>query len=168
MILSCSARLSDAALHASFLKAVLDNAVAYRDALHAVLILANSALTVVASANPEIEGLPCPRGLANAPTSHDQDCAKRPAEIPSREHRKGKRHALASLHNSTRTVSNGYIISYLYTASNPARPLAAPPHTAPSHAPNCTPPSPRIAHSPGGGVKPPKTLGKVGFLWLTV
>jgi hypothetical protein len=61
---------------------------------------------------------------------------------------------LASLHNSTRTPSNGYIISYLYTATNPARLFAAPPHTTPSHAPNCTPPSPHIAHSPGRSKTP--------------
>jgi hypothetical protein len=28
----------------------------------------------------------------------------------------------------------------LHTASSPARPLAAPPHTTPSHAPDCTQP----------------------------
>jgi hypothetical protein len=61
---------------------------------------------------------------------------------------------IAYLHNSTRTLSTGYTISYLYTASNPARPLAAPPHTAPLHAPNCTQPSTRVAHSPVGSKTP--------------
>jgi hypothetical protein len=63
---------------------------------------------------------------------------------------------LAQLH--THTLSNGYTISSLYTASNPARPLAAPPQTAPSHAPNCMPPPPRIAHSPGGSKTPDHLL----------
>jgi hypothetical protein len=64
---------------------------------------------------------------------------------------------LASLHNSTRILSTGYTISYSYTASNPARPLAAPPHIPPSHAHECTPPSPRLAQLPGGGGgKPPE------------
>jgi hypothetical protein len=61
---------------------------------------------------------------------------------------------LTSLHNSTRIMFNGYTISYLYTASNPARPLAALPHTAASHAHDCTTSSPRIAHSPGGSKTP--------------
>jgi hypothetical protein len=67
----------------------------------------------------------------------------------------------ASLHNSTRTLSNGCIICYSYTESNPTRPLTPPPHIAPTHAPNCTPPSPRIAHS-----RTP--FGEVGLRWLTV
>jgi hypothetical protein len=69
----------------------------------------------------------------------------------------------ASLHNSTGTLSNGYTISYSYTAANPARPLAALPHTAPSHAPNCTLPPPRIAHSPGGSKTQEHPLERLDF-----
>jgi hypothetical protein len=63
----------------------------------------------------------------------------------------------ASLHNSTRTLSNGNII-FSFTSSNFARPHAAPPHTATTHAPKCTLPPPRTSHSPGGGVNTPNGL----------
>jgi hypothetical protein len=69
-------------------------------------------------------------------------------------------------------LSNGCIISYsYYTASSPAQPLAAPPHTAPTHPLNCTP---CIAHStmhrtlPGGELKPPSPFGEVGLRLLAV
>jgi hypothetical protein len=50
------------------------------------------------------------------------------------------------------------------TKSNPARPLAAPPHYVPTHATHCTPPPGHIAPSPGG-VEPPSTLWR-GWIYV--
>jgi hypothetical protein len=83
---------------------------------------------------------------------------KPPLTNSSRKH-DSTHHAL--LHNSTRTLSNGCVISYSYTALDPARPLAAPLHTAPTRAPNCMPPSTRIAHSPRGELNPEHPLERL-------
>jgi hypothetical protein len=74
----------------------------------------------------------------------------------------------ASYHISTCALSNGCTISFSSTASNPARPHAAPTLTTPSHAPSIYLPPSRTSHSPWGESKPPTPFGEVEFRWFTV
>jgi hypothetical protein len=53
LLLSCCALLSDAAPDDSFMRAVWDDAVADRDALHSALIPAEPALSAAISDSPE-------------------------------------------------------------------------------------------------------------------